>query len=85
MEFPALADRYGVVGVPKVVINEVYGFEGARPEEVFLQNVLEAASQEQAVRARDQPLSRGSPEIAQRLSGWSRRGLWRQRSGSARK
>jgi predicted DsbA family dithiol-disulfide isomerase len=53
MEFPALADRYGVVGVPKVVINEVYGFEGARPEEVFLQHVLEAAGQEQAVHARD--------------------------------
>ena len=43
MEFPALADRYGVVGVPKVVLNEVYGFEGAHPEEVFLQHVLEAA------------------------------------------
>ncbi len=53
MEFPALADRYGVVGVPKVVINEVYGFEGARPEEVFLQHVLEAAGQTEAVHARD--------------------------------
>ncbi|MCS7235161.1 MAG: thioredoxin family protein [Armatimonadota bacterium] len=49
MEFPALADRYGVVGVPKVVINEVYGFEGARPEEAFLQHVLEAAGASQPV------------------------------------
>lgn len=47
MEFPQLADRYGVVGVPKVVINEVYGFEGARPEEVFLQHVLEAVGASQ--------------------------------------
>lgn len=49
MEFPALADRYGVVGVPKVVINEAYGFEGARPEEVFVQHVLEAAGAPQPV------------------------------------
>ncbi len=45
MEFPALADRYGVVGVPKVVINEAWSFEGARPEDVFLRHVLEAAGQ----------------------------------------
>ncbi|MDR5696557.1 MAG: thioredoxin family protein [Armatimonadota bacterium] len=48
MEFPALADRYAVVGVPKVVINETYGFEGARPEEVLLQHALEAAGAVQA-------------------------------------
>ncbi len=47
MEFPALAQRYGVMGVPKVVINEHWGFEGARPEEVLLQHVLEAAGQKQ--------------------------------------
>lgn len=50
MEFPALADRYGVFGVPKVVINEAWSFEGARPEDVFLQHVLEAAAQPQTVR-----------------------------------
>ncbi len=44
-EFPALADRYAVFGVPKVVINEVWSFEGARPEEAFLEYVLQAASQ----------------------------------------
>ncbi|MDR7440402.1 MAG: thioredoxin family protein [Armatimonadota bacterium] len=43
MEFPEMADRYAVVGVPKVILNEAYSFEGARPEEVFLQYVLEAA------------------------------------------
>jgi glutaredoxin-like protein len=51
MEFPQLADRYGVVGVPKVVINEVYGFEGARPEEAFLRYVLEAAGQTESAAA----------------------------------
>ncbi|MCS7173956.1 MAG: thioredoxin family protein [Armatimonadetes bacterium] len=48
LEFPALADRYGVMGVPKVVINEAYAFEGARSEEVFLQHVLEAAGAAEA-------------------------------------
>lgn len=48
IEFPALADRYGVIGVPKVVINEAWSFEGARPEKVFLQYVLEAAGHTRA-------------------------------------
>ncbi len=51
MEFPALADRYGVVGVPKVVINEAWSFEGARPEEDFLRYVLEAGGPAQAASA----------------------------------
>ncbi|MDR7472261.1 MAG: thioredoxin family protein [Armatimonadota bacterium] len=42
-EFPALAERYGVYGVPKVVINEEWSFEGALPEEAFLHYVLAAA------------------------------------------
>jgi glutaredoxin-like protein len=43
MEFPSLADRYGVQGVPKIVINETRGFEGALPEAAFLDHVLAAA------------------------------------------
>jgi glutaredoxin-like protein len=43
-EFPALADRYGVYGVPKVVINEAWSFEGAVPEDVFLRYVLAATA-----------------------------------------
>lgn len=43
MEFPELADRYAVMGVPKVVLNETWSFEGARPEETFLQYVLQAS------------------------------------------
>jgi len=46
MEFPMLAERYNVYGVPKVVINETTSFEGAVPEDVFLDYVLAAASME---------------------------------------
>ncbi|MEO0198561.1 MAG: thioredoxin family protein [candidate division WOR-3 bacterium] len=42
IEFPFLAQKYGVYGVPKVVINESTSFEGALPEEMFLDYVLKA-------------------------------------------
>jgi glutaredoxin-like protein len=42
-EFPHLASRYNVYGVPKVVINETGGFEGAQPEAAFLAQILRAA------------------------------------------
>ena len=42
-EFMELAQKYEVMGVPKIVINDTLSFEGAQPEEVFLQYVLEAA------------------------------------------
>jgi glutaredoxin-like protein len=44
-EFPHLAQKYNVYGVPKTVINETISFEGAVPEEVFLGHVLKAAGQ----------------------------------------
>jgi glutaredoxin-like protein len=44
-EFPQLADKYSVYGVPKTIVNETIHFEGAVPEEVFLENVLKAASE----------------------------------------
>lgn len=40
VEFPELAQRYGVYGVPKTVINEVEAIEGAVPEDQLLQRVL---------------------------------------------
>lgn len=40
IEFPHLAHKYGVMGVPKVVINDKISFEGALPEPHFLQHVL---------------------------------------------
>jgi glutaredoxin-like protein len=39
-EFPQLALKYGVMGVPKTVINEKGEFVGAVPESVFLQHIL---------------------------------------------
>jgi glutaredoxin-like protein len=43
-EFPHLANRFNVYGVPKTVVNETISFEGAVPEEEFLAQVLKAAS-----------------------------------------
>jgi glutaredoxin-like protein len=47
-EFPHLAQRYMVYGVPKTIMNESISLEGAVPEEVFLAHVLKAAGQEKA-------------------------------------
>jgi hypothetical protein len=41
-EFPELAQRYHIYGVPKVVINDQAEFEGALPEPQFLLEVLRA-------------------------------------------
>jgi len=45
-EFPHLAQKYNVIGVPRTIINESITVEGAVPEEVFLENVLKAAESE---------------------------------------
>jgi alkyl hydroperoxide reductase subunit AhpF len=45
-EFPDLVQRYRVMAVPKVVINERVQFEGALPERDFLAAVLKAAHDE---------------------------------------
>jgi glutaredoxin-like protein len=41
--FPHLANKYNVFSVPKVVINETVQFEGALPEEKFLENILKVS------------------------------------------
>jgi glutaredoxin-like protein len=43
-EFPDMAIKYGVMGVPKIVVNEKVEFVGAVPEEMFLEQVLKAVS-----------------------------------------
>jgi len=45
-EFPPLAVKYAVMGVPKTVINDKKEFVGAVPEDMFLEHLLLAASQE---------------------------------------
>lgn len=39
-EFPQLAMKYGVMGVPKIVVNEKIEFVGAVPENMFLEHAL---------------------------------------------
>ncbi len=41
-EFPHLAQKYNVFGVPKTIINESLSIEGAVPEESFLEHVSKA-------------------------------------------
>ncbi|MFO7698343.1 MAG: thioredoxin family protein [Anaerolineae bacterium] len=43
VEFPQLANKYGVLGVPKTVINEDTEFEGSAPEELVVAKIMEAA------------------------------------------
>jgi hypothetical protein len=42
-QFPELSRRYRVMAVPKIVINDRVEFEGALPEQQFLDAVLRAA------------------------------------------
>ena len=42
-EFPALAQRFGVQGVPRTVVNESGAFVGALPEAQFVETVLRLA------------------------------------------
>jgi glutaredoxin-like protein len=44
-EFPYLVQKYAVMGVPKIVINEKHGFEGALPEIVFIEHILNATGE----------------------------------------
>ena len=41
-EFPHIAQKYSIMGVPKIVINEEHAFEGALPENLFLSKINEA-------------------------------------------
>lgn len=43
-EFPELSNKYSVMAVPKIVINENVEFEGAMPEQIFLSKVEESLS-----------------------------------------
>ncbi len=42
-EFPHLAQKYAVLGVPKTVMNETVAVDGAVPENIFLEHVKRAA------------------------------------------
>ena len=44
-EFPHLAQKYSIRGVPKTVINETHFIEGSGPELIFLNRILEAVKE----------------------------------------
>jgi len=41
-EFPELSQRYRVMSVPKMVVNEKFQFLGALPEDRYLKEVMKA-------------------------------------------
>ncbi|HOW27593.1 MAG TPA: thioredoxin family protein [Elusimicrobiota bacterium] len=43
-EFPALARKYDVQGVPKIVVNDTVHFVGAQPEQSFTEAILKAVA-----------------------------------------
>ena len=45
-EFPELAARFGVQGVPRTVVNERGAFVGALPEPQFVEAILQLAGVE---------------------------------------
>lgn len=47
-EFPELSQRYQVMAVPKIVINDRVEFEGAIPERDFVNAVLQAVAATEA-------------------------------------
>jgi predicted DsbA family dithiol-disulfide isomerase len=46
MEFPDLAGRYAVRGVPKIIVNDRVEFVGAQPEGEFVKHIKEAIGQD---------------------------------------
>lgn len=47
-EFPNMAVKYNVSGVPKIIINENTSFTGAQPEKAYLQYVLSALEEKKS-------------------------------------
>ncbi len=62
-EFPQLADRYNVYGVPHTVINEVIHIEGAMPEAMLLPNLMTVMDEQKMakLRSESQPDFNGEP------------------------
>lgn len=49
-EFPHLANKYQVYGVPRTVINEVIHLEGAYPEEMLLPELMQVMDEKAMAR-----------------------------------
>lgn len=44
-EFPEMSQKYRVMSVPKIVVNEKIQFVGALPEDRYLQEVMKAVGE----------------------------------------
>ena len=53
-EFPHLANKYDVYGVPRIVINEVIQIEGAVPEEVMLDELMQVMDEQKMKELRNE-------------------------------
>ena len=49
-EFPYLANKYRVYGVPRTVINEVVHLEGAYPEEMMISELMQVMDEKAMAR-----------------------------------
>ena len=54
MEFPHLANKYDVYGVPRTVINEVIHIEGAAPEEMLVEELMQVMDEKRMEELRKQ-------------------------------
>jgi predicted DsbA family dithiol-disulfide isomerase len=51
-EFPHLANKYQVYGVPRTVINEVIHIEGAAPEQMLMPDLMTVMDEDEMERLR---------------------------------
>ena len=63
-EFPNLAQKYRVMGVPMTVINDSVRFTGAVTEDVLLQRVLEAVGMVEPKEDRAEQVSKQTTPLA---------------------
>jgi predicted DsbA family dithiol-disulfide isomerase len=54
-EFPHLANKYQVYGVPRTVINEVIHIEGAVPENALLEELMVVMDEQKMEQLRKNP------------------------------
>jgi len=50
-EFPDIAEKYNIQGVPKIIINDTHVVVGEMPEADFAQEILKAVSKELPVKS----------------------------------
>lgn len=68
IEFPHLANKYEVFGVPRTVINDKVHQEGAVPEPILLAKLLQALAPEtgQEPKSKPEPEQKGRKRVKNR-------------------